>query len=407
MFKMTCIAIRCVVLMLVSVVGAGADVITDWNGIAVDAGYRAKLTPVPHSRNVAMVQVAMFEAVNSISPRYKPYKISLTPPAETSAEIAAATAARDVLTRIYPEQANDFSTRYDDFVKSGADSLAKQNGIAFGKQVAEEMIKLRANDNVDAMESYQPVTKPGVYIPTVIPLGSTCSTVTPWTLKSVSQFRPSAPYKLTSEQYARDLNEVRWMGAKKNSKRSDEQTTIGKFWEYTGPGTYYPIVRKWAAHAKLDLVDSARVFALVAVATADAYLAVFDAKYEYNFWRPLTAVRNGADDGNPATEADRSWQPLIDTPMHPEYPCAHCIASSTAANVLMKIFKSSNLVEVELTSPFAPSMTRRVSDLNDYVAEIMDARVFGGVHFRQSALVGKKMGEQIAEFATNNFLPLR
>ncbi len=135
------------------------------------------------------------------------------------------------------------------------------------------------------------------------------------------------------------------------TKRSDEQTTIAKFWEYTGPGTYSPIARKWATEAKLNLLDSARLFALFAMATADAYLAVFDAKYEYNFWRPITAIRNGSDDGNRATEADRSWLPLIDTPMHPEYPCAHCIASTTAANVLMRIFKTSKLVEVELDQP--------------------------------------------------------
>ena len=330
---------RWLFVFLVSVANAKADVITDWNETAVAAGYRAKQTLVPFTRNVAMVQVAMFEAVNAITPRYKPYKLSLNPPAETSPEIAAATAAHSILTQLYPDQANNFSARYDEYINAVSNSAAKQNGIAFGNLVAAEMIKLRTGDGVDVTETYQPATKAGVYIPTVIPLGSTCSIVTPWALKSVSQFRPSAPYRLSSEQYARDLNEVQAMGGKKSTKRSDEQTTIAKFWEYTGPGTYSPIARKWAAVAKLDLVDSARLFALFAMATADAYLAVFDAKYEYNFWRPITAIRNGADDGNRATEADRSWLPLIDTPMHPEYPCAHCVASTTAANVLMRIFR--------------------------------------------------------------------
>lgn len=395
-------------LALIIIAGtAKADIVTDWNEIAVAAGYRAKLTPVPHARNVAMVQVAIFEAVNAITPRYKPYQFILNPPAETSPEIAAATAAHGILTQLYPDQASTFRARYDEFINVASDGAAKQNGIAFGNLVAAEMIKLRSGDGVDAVETYQPVTKPGTYVPTVIPLGSTCSTVTPWALKSVSQFRPSAPYRLSSEQYAHDLNEVQAMGGKKSTKRSDEQTTIAKFWEFTGPGTYSPIARKWAAHAKLDLVDSARVFALFAMATADAYLAVFDAKYEYNFWRPITAIRNGADDGNRSTEADRSWLPLIDTPMHPEYPCAHCIASTTAANVLIKIFKSAKFTDIELTSPFAPNVTRRFLDLNDYVSEIMDARVLGGVHFRQSALVGKKMGEQIAEFVVGNFLARR
>jgi PAP2 superfamily len=399
--------LRCAAILLLGLASAKADVITDWNEIAVAAGYRAKQTLVPFTRNVAMVHVAMFEAVNAITPRYKPYKFSLNPAAETSPEVAAVTVAHSILTQLYPDQANTFSARYDEFIRAASDSTAKQNGIAFGNLIAAEMIKLRTGDGVDAVETYQPATKAGVYIPTVIPLGSTCSIVTPWALKSVSQFRPSAPYRLSSEQYARDLNEVQAVGGKKSTKRSEEQTTIAKFWEYTGPGTYSPIARKWAAEAKLDLLDNARLFALFTMATADAYLAVFDAKYEYNFWRPVTAIRNGADDGNRATEADRSWLPLIDTPMHPEYPCAHCIASSTAADVLMRIFKSSKLVEVELASPFTSNVTRRFLDLNVYVAEIMDARVFGGVHFRQSALVGKKMGEQVAEFVVNNFLTQR
>ncbi len=193
---------------------ANADIITDWNEAAVAAGYRAKLTLVPQTRNIAMVHVAMFETVNAITPRYKPYKLNLQAPAEISPEVAAVTAARAILTHVYPDQANIFSARFDDFISTVSDSAAKQNGIAFGNLVAAEMIKLRANDNVDAVEEYQPVTKAGVYVPTVIPLGSTCSIVTPWALKSVSQFRPSAPYKLSSEQYARDLNEVQAMGGK-------------------------------------------------------------------------------------------------------------------------------------------------------------------------------------------------
>lgn len=169
---------------MIGFTSAKADVITDWNEIAVAAGYRAKLTPVPHTRNVAVVQVAMFEAVNAILPRYKPYKLNLNPPSETSAEVAAATAARALLTQLYPEQANLFAARYDDFINTVSDSAAKQNGVAFGNLVAAEMLKLRAGDNIDAVETYQPATKAGVYVPTVIPLGSTCSTVTPWALKT-------------------------------------------------------------------------------------------------------------------------------------------------------------------------------------------------------------------------------
>ena len=143
---------------------------------------------------------------------------------------------------------------------------ARDNGVAFGKQVAAEMLALRKDDNVDAIEHYQPVTRAGVYVPTVVPLGSTCSLVTPWAIRSVSQFRPSAPYAVTSAAYAQDLNEVQSLGGKTSAKRSPEQAQVAKFWEFTGPGTFSPIAHAWAAHAKQDLLDNARFFALFAMA---------------------------------------------------------------------------------------------------------------------------------------------
>ena len=402
--------LRLLLVVLVVLINSGtahADLISDWNEAVIAAGYRAQLYPVPNTRNVAMVQVAMFEAINAIAPRYKAYALALKPAPDTGKEAATITTAHELLRQLYPEQSKSFADLYQKQMSEIADGAGKLRGVEFGKQIAAEMLKLRAGDNIDAVENYEPEARPGAYVPTVIPLGTTCGNVTPWALKHPAQFRPGPPYKLASEQYARDFNEVKAYGGKTQSKRSEEQTAVAKFWEFTGPGTYSPIARQWASRANLDLVDSARLFALFAMATADSYLAVFDAKYQFNFWRPITAIRNGAKDDNRDTLADNRWLPLLDTPLHPEYPCAHCIASTTAAGVLEKLFGRADYAEFELRSPTAANQTRRYANLNDYVQEIMNARIWGGIHFRSSALVANKMGKQIAEFVLQNYLTPR
>jgi hypothetical protein len=362
------------------------------------------LTLVPNTRNVAVVQVAMFEAVNAMTPRYKPYKQKFSPSTGLSPELAASSAAHAVLVRLYPTQVAQFDPMQAQATNAVADEKIRADSIAFGKQVADAILKLRADDNVEVAETYRPPATPGVYLPTVVPLGTTCTVVTPWTLKSVDQFRPPAPYKLTSEAYAKDLNEVRTLGSKTSTARNKVQSDTARFWEFTGPGTFSPIARQWTANRKLDLVDSARFFALFAMATADSYLSVFDAKYEYNFWRPITAIRNADRDDNRDTPREESWLPAIDTPMHPEYPCAHCIASTTAAGVLSRIFGSESFAPFELSSPTLPGDTRRYTSLNAYVSEVMNARVWGGIHYRQSTEVARSMGEKIADQAVRNYL---
>ena len=380
------------------------DVIAGWNEAAIAAGYRAQLTLVPNTRNVAMVQVGMFEAVNAIIPRYTPYKTKLNAPAGANPELTASTVAHSILTRIYPAQSASFDTLHARAVATVTDDKVKADSMAFGTQVADAMLSLRKDDNVDVAETYRPLATPGIYVPTVVPLGTTCVVVTPWALKNVDQFRPSAPYKLTTEAYARDYNEVRLFGAKLSKDRSKTQTDTALFWEFTGPGTYSPIARQWASAKRLDTVDSARFFALFAMATADSYLSVFDAKYEYNLWRPVTAIRNGDKDQNADTPREESWLSLIDTPMHPEYPCAHCIASATAASVLRSVFNGDEFAPFVLTNPNMPGAPRRYTSLNAYVTEVSNARVWGGIHYRRSTEVARTMGEQVAQQVVRNFL---
>ena len=386
-------------------VSAHADVISDWNDKAVTAGVQARLGPSVHTRNVAIVHVAMFDAVNSIDRRYTPYRVQVSAAAGTSREAAAAAAAHFALAHLHPDQAKDFDSLYQASLAAIPDGGPKSDGIQLGEQVAAEILALRKKDGADAPNTYRPYTAAGTYVPTVLPVGSSWGQVTPFALKDGAQFRPAAPVSLQSAQWAKDYNEVKRMGAKTDAGRSSEQTDIARLWELTGPALHNPVARQLAATKNLDLLDNARLFALYAMAMADSYIAVFDAKYTYNFWRPVTAIRNGDMDSNHATDRDPAWEPFIPTPMHPEYPCAHCINSAAAAAVLEAFF-GDTVPPFTLTSPTAPGVTRRFSRLSDYVRESIDARVFDGVHYRTSGEVGAAMGRKIGEYTVDHFLKL-
>ncbi len=237
---------------------------------------------------------------------------------------------------------------------------------------------------------------PGVYLPTSVPVFSTTGATPPWVMTTGSQFRPAPPPALESETWTRDVNEIREIGARGSTTRTAEQTMIGRFWFVVGARTYNPIVKQAAIAKGMDIVDCARLFALTSMAGNDAIVAVFDAKYRYNFWRPVTAIRNADITGNPATPRDASWLPLGETPMHPEYPCAHCITSAAVGTVLQSVV-GDELGEFSLTSPTAPGVTRKWTRVQDYSDEVANARIYAGFHYRFSAEVGKEMGRKIGE----------
>ena len=222
-------------------------------------------------------------------------------------------------------------------------------------------------------------------------------------MRTASQFRPAAPPALTSEVWTKDLNEIREYGTLNSAKRTAEQTTIGRFWFFTGPRTYNTIVRQIATARKMDLVDCARLYALTAMAASDAFIAVFDGKYAYNLWRPITAIRNADTTNNPATPREASWLPLGITPMHPEYPCAHCIVASAVSNVLQSV-AGNEVGEITLASPTTPGVTRKWTRLQDYSDEVANARVYAGFHYRFSTEAGKDMGKKIAELTVSTQL---
>ena len=382
---------------------AHSDVVSDWNSKAEGIAVEKRLLPPPNARGMAMLHVAMFEAANAPERRYTPYILKLTAGKTTSAEAAAAAAGHAVLASLHPDQQANLDATLKAMLATVPDGEAKVAGVDLGRKVAAEVLALRSGDGSNAPESYRPHGAAGVYVPTVVPVSSTYGAVRPWALEKPSQFRPGPPPRLDSATWTNDLNEIRELGSRTSTRRSTEQTNIARFWFVTGPQAWNPIVRQLVAAKKLDLVDSARVFALVAMAGDDALIAVFDAKYAHNFWRPVTAIRNADLTGNPATPRDASWLPLGDTPMHPEYPCAHCISSSAVGTVLKRVF-GNEIPEVSMTSPTAPGVTRKWTRLQDYMDEVSAARIYAGFHYRFSTKVGEEMGSRIGELTVNSQL---
>jgi PAP2 superfamily len=382
---------------------AFANVITDWNENAVTF-VTPRMAPGAGQRVVAIMQVAMFDAVNSIERRYRPYLVQL-PVAPTASKEAAATAAAGiVLASLIPqvqEQTRGMTTSY---LASIPDSDAKAEGIKLGEAVATKILEARAKDGADAPDSYRYKTKPGVYVPTAITVSSSWGNVTPFALVKPSQFRPEAPTALSSGQWATDYNEIKDLGGKTSTKRSDRQTEDARFWLITGPQSTEPLVRQVVEAKKMSVIDSARFMALTAVAASDAAFAVFDAKYHYEFWRPITAIRNGDQDDNPATERDATWQPIDNTPMHPEYPCAHCIVSGAVAAAIETALGTADIPEVIMTSPTAPGVTHRWTNVRAYNEEVSHARIWAGFHYRFSTHVGQEMGRKIGEYVVKNVM---
>jgi hypothetical protein len=380
-----------------------ADVVTDWNQSAGACVLEAKIYPFAGTRVMAIVHTAMFDAINSIEGRYAPYKFKVSAPTGSSPEAAGVAAAHAALVQLFPEQKSALDAAYAASLAQIHDGPGKTTGIAVGEEVAAKVLEWRASDGADAANTYRPITTPGTYVTTTFPIGTQWGSVTPWVMEHGSQFRPAPPPALSSAEWAADYNEIKEIGAKKSARRSGEQTEVARFWTITGPQSFDPIVRQLATTPGRSLSQNARLFALVEMAVADSYIAVFDAKYTFNFWRPITAIRNGDIDGNDATARDPGWEPLIDTPLHPEYPCAHCINSGAARAVLESEF-GTGPNPLTMSSTTAPGVVHKWASIAEYAEEVSVARIYGGIHYRNSTVVGKAMGKKLGELAVQNYL---
>lgn len=381
---------------------AFADIVMDWNGRAEVMAADKRLPPPLQARALALLHVSMFEAVNAIERRYTPYRRELVADRNTSREAAAASAAHAVLLSLYADQRAALDGHFAADLAPIPEGPAKERGILIGRKAAADLLALHADD-LDGVDDYRPFTQAGVYVPTQPVHGYLVGGFKPWVMSSAAQFRAAAPPALSSETWTRDVNEIREFGALNSTMRSEEQTTIGKFWFLTGARTYNPVVRQVVMAKQMNLLDCARVYALTSMAAADSFIAVFEAKYHYNFWRPVTAIRNADLSNNPATPRDALWQPLGDTPMHPEYPCAHCISAAAVAATLSALV-GDDVGEISVTSSSAPGVTRRWTRLSDYADEVSDARVWAGFHYRFSVDAAREMGRKIGALAVESQL---
>ncbi|MGZ5618635.1 MAG: vanadium-dependent haloperoxidase [Usitatibacter sp.] len=353
---------------------------------------------------MAMVHIGMADAVNAIEQRYAPYALKDRAPAGVSAEAAAAAAAHTILMKLFPDQAQSIEDAYTASLAKIADGDGKTSGIALGRQAGMQCLSMRAGDGTGAPNTYKPRTAPGVYVSTPLPVSSEWAKVKPFFMSDGAQFRPGPPPALASALWARDYNEIKSVGARQSATRTAEQTDVARFWTIVGAPSWNPVVRSLAASHRLGLMENARLFALVNMAAVDAFVAVFDAKYAYELWRPVTAIRNGDIDGNDATSVDAEWLPLVDTPMHPEYPCAHCITAGAIGEVLEAQFGKGEVPAITMASPTAPGVTRRWTRIADYVEEVDNARIWGGIHYRNSTQVGEAMGRKIGVLAVKSVL---
>ena len=380
---------------------AAADVITDANAKAADITSKLPGTP-PAVRAMAIVQVSVFEATNAITARYPAFRAKMTPAPGASVEAAVAAATRGALLKTVPAQQAAIEADYQAALKSIPDGPAKNAGIAAGEQAAAAIVQMCADDGFMAPDMYRPHTAAGTYVPTVLPAVPHWGKRRPWVMTRADQFRPGPPPALTSDTWTRDYNEIKALGGKNSTVRTAEQTAIAKFWEATAPNVYWPVARSVGSQGGRDVTENARFFAVAAMAMDDALIAVFDAKYTYNFWRPVTAIRNGHD-GNDATTREPGWAPFIDTPMHPEYPCAHCIVSSSMGAVLQAEIGGGPAPKLTSTSPFAPNAPRSWATVEEFTKEVAEARIYDGVHYRNSTIVGSLMGKKIGELAVSSF----
>jgi hypothetical protein len=387
---------------------ARANVITDWDekAVAVVTPMAALggTTPYMAERMMAMVHAAMFDAVNSIERRYRPYLVQFPADAATSREAAAATAAAALLATIDAKTAGEMKTALATYLASIPDGAAKSDGVRLGEAIAAKVIEARADDGCDAPDAYRPRTSPGVYVPTAITINSMWPEMKPFAIAEGSQFRPKPPIALDSVEWATDYNEIKDYGGQHSAKRTEQQTETARFWLVGAPAAYHPFIRQLVIAKQMGVIDSARFMAFVALGLNDAFIGVLDAKYHYNFWRPITAIRNGDSDGNPATEREATWQPIANTPMHPEYPCAHCILSGAVAGIVKTALGSTAIPEIAMTSPTAPGVTHRFTDMTAYTEEIANARIWAGFHYRFSTRVGTEMGYQIGEYVVKNVM---
>jgi hypothetical protein len=381
--------------------------VTTWDTIGTQAFSAAALTPAEGYPIFAYVAIAVYDAVNAIEKEYEPFAVHADAPAEASTGAAVAAAAHRVLAHYLPAQAPTIlDPAYASSLATIPAGQARDDGIALGEQVAAQLIAQRADDGFRAAVTYTPPSPPipGVWIPTgPTPIGTYLGQMRPFALPSADRFRPDGPPALGSKRWARDYDEVKAIGGSTSTTRTPEQTLAARFWGEAPVQQARGAFRRFVADQRLDVVDASRFMAMESVTYADAFIACFDAKYHYRFWRPVTSIRAGETDGNPATVADPAWAPLLPaTPNHPEYPSAHSCITPAGGRVAARFLGTQ---EIDLTIPSLGTLgDRRFATVDDLQEEVANARIWGGVHYRTSVEDGVRLGKRVLDSVlSNNF----
>jgi hypothetical protein len=384
------------------------NVVTDWNAVAQNAIVTVAAQPIQRSQLwMTLVHVAIYDAVTSITGEYEQFKVTPAHLRPASRDAAAIAAGHGVLVRLLPSQQAALDAARERSLAAIRDGAKKDNGIAIGEEVASRLLEI--HDGVIPTLTYTPGTGPGVWQPTPPAFANALlpgfAQITPFALASASQFRPGPPPSLSSSVWTRDYNEVKAFGVATGSLRTPEQTEIGRFYTEHAVAQYNRAFRRYVIENDLNVQQTARFFAMANTAILDSQIACWDAKFHYNFWRPVTAIRAGDTDGNPATDPDPAWIGLAVTPAHPEYPAAHGCWTSAAATIL-EDFNGTKVVDFVLDSTVTGT-THVFENTDDLRAEIINARVYGGMHYRNSVEVGARMGEQVADWVAYRFRPRR
>jgi hypothetical protein len=394
---------------------------TDWNAIASTSIMSTAGQP-PHAAvlSLAMVQGAVYDAVNAIDGGHQPYLVAPAADPSDSKEAAAATAAFRVLVGLFPMQQAALQPLYDGSLASVPDGPARTGGIGVGEAAAAAMLAARANDGRGGPFTFVFGTEPGEWrlAPPQGPAGIVSRDPAPWVgnvrpflVPNVEMLRTEGPNTLASAAYAEDFNEVKEVGSLTSTRRTADQTTAAIFWQDSGPAVWNRVYRALAASEGLDIVESARMLAMTNMAAADGSIGCWNDKYYWNFWRPITAIREAATDGNPATEPDPAWLPLFDptvpvsgpalvTPGFPDHPAGHTCISGATVYALKAFFgtdKAAFTATSNKCSP-APCPSRSFDRFSDALKEIIDARVWGGIHFRTADVQGAVLGKKIVHW---------
>ena len=400
--------------LLFGSVGARADVVLDWNAIAVNTAVANNQSPFAQARYAAIVQLAVFEAVNSITHHYQPYLGTITAPPDASPDAAAIEAAYLVLSTYFPaSQASLYADRTTSLLTI-PDGPAKIDGIATGDAAALAMIALRANDGSSPPKFKTPGPPvPGEWQATAscpnvngvaVGVGFQWQNVTPFGIPSAGDFLLDPPPALTSDKYAKAYNEVMMVGSLASTQRPPDRANVALFYAASSPTQVFnQAAEQVAMEQGRSLSENARALALINMAMNDSLVASFLNKYTYNFWRPETAIHTGNTDGNPKTHGDASWTPFILTPCFPSYPSNHGSGGNGAAVVLRRLYGEAGH-SIRLTNPAVPNIALQYTSFKQITDDISDARVYGGIHFRTDQVAGAHLGKAVGRAVYKNNL---